>query len=270
MIWGYHYFWKHPHGYFFLLILLFQQTIRWKKIRGLFPLASFRLSWLLLKTKWETANPSQPGGSDVFFSSVGSCCFHANQPGISNVWCQDSGHGASGILGEKEITTTWELYIQPAIRGLRHGSGTSFFENRYKKRRTTCDIGSDFSKSFDISHISKLYQKSHWRNQSRRRWCQNVNSQSYRHKVLPGSWYEKSPFFYLSQTNTTCINRKFQTFHPKNPLTTPGVFGSWHHLTELLLCSLGCLCKSTWCSQALQAASGTKKRLRTCVNRFPQ
>lgn len=171
---------------------------------------------------------------------------------------------------EKEITTTWELYIQPAIRGLRHGSGTSFFENRYKKRRTTCDIGSDFSKSFDISHISKLYQKSHWRNQSRRRWCQNVNSQSYRHKVLPGSWYEKSPFFYLSQTNTTCINRKFQTFHPKNPLNTPGVFGSWHHLTELLLCSLGCLCKSTWCSQALQAASGTKKRLRTCVNRFPQ
>ena len=103
MIWGYHYFWKHPHGYFFLLILLFQQTIRWKKVRGLFPLASFRLSWLLLKTKWETANPSQPGGSDVFFSSVGSCCFHANQPGISNVWCQDSGHGASGILVKKRL-----------------------------------------------------------------------------------------------------------------------------------------------------------------------
>ena len=148
-----------PTWIFFLLILLFQQTIRWKKqIRGLFPWQVFDFH----DCSWKQMGNSQPFPARwllrcQFSAQFLSCCFHAKPARYLQCMMSRFRSRCQWNPREKESTTTWELYIQPAIRGLRHGSGTSFF---WKTGTTTaddtCAIGSDFSKSFDISHISKI------------------------------------------------------------------------------------------------------------------
>lgn len=127
-----------------------------EKIRGLFPLASFRLSWLLLKT-----NGKQP----TLPSPVVQMSFSAQ-------W----GHVAS--MPTSQVSPMYDVKIQVTVpvesswkrdynnMGIVHsasdpGIATWFRNIIFWKTGTTtaddtCDIGSDFSKSFDISHISKI------------------------------------------------------------------------------------------------------------------